>query len=400
MKNFFFGIFKIHPNEIQGLNGIRAIAFFMLMYVHIYRPYLFFGFHEENRFLDNFLNNGSLCMDAFFMLSGFLIGGQLLSEFQKKGKIHYRNFFVKRVFRIFPPYYIFITLQLFVLLQIAKVSPDARIVEGVASIKSKVIWDYLYMSDYFRGTMIHGWSLSVEEKFYLLLPLLLFLFRYLKNKNHQLILFFSLSLLPLGIRSFQYVYFGGSEGIDSTIYNQYFYYPFHSRMDSLFWGVFLAGIFTYYPERIKNYLQTKTSTYLTILSVFFLVLIMFFTNENNPGYFTTVLKFFIVSLLWSTLLLKCLDPVSITSKILSFRGFIPVAKLSYSAYIIHLVFLGILTNKFIGYEKLHYHQIFIWFIPIGFMILGIAYIYYLLAEKPFLLLREKFIAKNNKSVVL
>jgi peptidoglycan/LPS O-acetylase OafA/YrhL len=390
LKKYFLGVFTLQKNEIQGLNGIRAIAFFMLIYVHTYRPYKYFGFLDENPLLANFLNNGSLCMDAFFMLSGFLIGGQLISEFNKNGFIRYKNFFIKRVFRIFPPYYIFITLQYILLLKIASTSNDPKIVDSIQNLKSEVIWDYTYMTDYFRGTLVHGWSLSVEEKFYLLLPVLIFFFRYIHSKSAQIFIFLGLSLVPILFRSYSYFSIG-VEKIDHDLYNQFFYYPFHSRMDSLFWGVFLASIYNYYPQWIQDYLKNRLSSVLVLGSTIGLLGIAVFSNENEPGYFTTVLKFFIVSILWSTILLKCLDTDSFTSKFLSLRAFVPVAKLSYAAYIIHLVFLGILTKKYLGYEKIYHYEILLWTIPIGINILIFAYFYYLLTEKPFMLLRERLL---------
>jgi peptidoglycan/LPS O-acetylase OafA/YrhL len=394
MKEYFTSIFKRNPMEIQGFNGIRGIAYYMVIYAHFYRPYRHHGFDNPNTFMENFLNNGSLCMDAFFVLSGFLIGGQLIQESFKSGSIDYKKFFIKRVFRIFPPYYIFIFLQLFIMLQLMKLTEDPSIHKQANEFLSNVKWDLLYMTDYFPGTILHGWSLSVEEKFYLILPLLLFGSFFIKNKNINLLVLFALFLTPGLIRLMQYMYFL-PENVSFDYYVHTFYYPFHSRMDSLFLGVFFAGVHVYYPELIKKYLASKISIIVTVAGILSLFSIMLFTNEDHPDFFTIVLRFTIASLAWSTLMLKCLDENSLISKFFSLRAFIPVAKLSYCGYIIHMMILGFLTYQLFGDNRISYATILIWTVPIGTIILFFGYIYYLLTEKPFMLIRS-FLLKSIK----
>jgi len=385
MKDYFLGIFKRNPQEIQGLNGIRGIAYFMVIYAHCYRPYKYFGFPDPNPYWENFLNNGSLSMDAFFVLSGFLIGGQLLSEWKKTGTIRYGSFLSKRVFRIFPPYYLFLSFQLLFFLHLSKTATDPLILESVPVMLDRIRWDYLYMSDYLPATMIHGWSLSVEEKFYLLLPFLLYFVGKLRSPKVLLWLFFGLFLLPIAFRTWQYSVAGY---VDAGSYTSVFYYPFHSRMDSLFLGVFLAGVHLFYPDTIHGFLKKSWSSWVVLLAVCGLLGLMIFTNEDAPDAFTCIWRFTFTALAWSILLLKTLDPLSWTARFFSWRIFIPVAKLSYCAYILHLVILGALSKKFLGYQQVRYEEILLWTIPLGSMILFYAYFYYLVAERPFLYLRK------------
>ncbi|EOQ87460.1 acyltransferase [Leptospira yanagawae serovar Saopaulo str. Sao Paulo = ATCC 700523] len=394
MKDYLFSVFKTNPLELKGLNGIRGIAFFMVIYTHMFRPYKYFGFYESNVWIENFLNNGSLCMDAFFVLSGYLIGGQLLKEKIKTNVINYGNFLTKRVLRIFPPYYIFLTFQFIFIYQLSKHATDELVRTESAQLVHRVIWDYTYMSDYFAGIMIHGWSLSVEEKFYILLPILLFLILKLKQPKQILISLSTLVILPTIMR---YVHFSmiNPENLNFGTYTGAFYYPFHSRMDGLFLGVLIAAVQIYFPEWINRFLKNKYSPYAVLLSISSLFSIMFFTTEDRPELFTCVFRFFVASIAWSVVLIKTFDEKTWTSKVLSIPVFSPVAKLSYCAYIIHLLLLGYLSKKFIGYHKIHYYEIFLWTIPIGVMILGYAYFYYLLTEKPFLALRNRILAQKK-----
>lgn len=394
MKDYFFSIFKTNPQEVKGLNGIRALSFLMVIYLHMYRPYQYFGFNEPNVWIENFLNNGSLCMDAFFVLSGYLIGGQLLKEKSKTNTIRYRTFFTKRVLKIFPPYYIFLIVQFFFFYNLSKHATDELVKAESAKLVQRVVWDFTYMTDYISGIMVHGWSLSVEEKFYILLPIFLFFMFKFKNPKHILLSLVGLILLTSVIR---FIIFQMMEpgSLNFGTYLGTFYYPFHSRMDSLFLGVLLAGIQIYFPNNLDRFLKSTTSRYTALFSVICLLSIMFLTNEDRPDLFTCVFRFLFASVSWSFLLLKTFDEKSWTSKVLSMRIFSPIAKLSYSGYIIHLLCLGFLTKKFIGYQKIDYSDIFIWMVPIVFMILIYSYFYYLLTEKPFLILRNRLLHSNK-----
>ncbi|MGV3664504.1 MAG: acyltransferase family protein, partial [Leptospira bouyouniensis] len=291
------------------------------------------------------------------------------------------------------PYYIFLTFQFIIIYNLSKFATDELVKTESLQLMKRVVWDYAYMSDYFAGIMIHGWSLSVEEKFYILLPILLFLILKLKQKNQILFSLSILVILPTIFRLIQFLQIS-PENLSFWTYSVTFYYPFHSRMDGLFLGVLVAAIQIYYPEKIDKFLKERNSIYFVFLSLVTLLSIMFFTSEDRPDLFTCVFRFLFASLAWSIILIKTLDEKSWTAKVLSVPIFSPVAKLSYCAYIIHLLCLGFLSKKFIGYHKIHYYEIMIWTIPIGVIILGYAYLYYLMTEKPFLALRNRLLNKK------
>ena len=399
---YLFGVFQRQPGEIGGLNGIRSIAYFMLIYAHLFRAYRYFGIDGDNEWVNNFLNNGSLCMDAFFSLSGFLIFVQLFRELKNRQTISLRKFFTKRILRILPPYYIFITWQYFML---GSIQNDAlpEIAEGMRAVRSRVIYDYLYLSDYIPGSMTHGWSLSIEEKFYLLLPLALLLLNRVKHRVGRLLLLSPFLLVPLLFRAYYYAYLTsqGTE-IDTGIYLLDFYYPFHARMDSLFVGVIFSAVYTYFPDSVISYLKRPISRYAAAIGFLGLMAIMLFTTEGypdhplnpQPAFFVAVLRTLVGSLCWLSIMVLALNSESLLGKTLSLRIFVPVAKLSYCGYIIHLVLMGALSQMLIGYRPITYLEIFVWTFLLGTIILGFAYLYYLVAERPFLLLKEKLTGRR------
>lgn len=111
-------------------------------------------------------------VDLFFVLSGFLITSLLLMEYQQHGKLDYWRFYRRRFFRLMP------ALALF-LLAYCVFAPF--IWPDLTDIYSDALVSILYLADYgiaffdSPDTLLHMWSLSVEEHFYLIWPPLLVL---------------------------------------------------------------------------------------------------------------------------------------------------------------------------------------------------------------------------------
>src|SRR5881394_4614329 len=145
-----------------GLDLLRALAIIAVLLYHAG----LFGFKLPGR-VDRF---GWIGVDLFFVLSGYLIGGQLLAPLARDQRISLGRFFTRRALRIMPAY--FVVLAIYFLL------PSWR----EYSEMSQPLWKFLLSVQNIAlhgGTAFsHAWSLAVEDQFYLALPfLLLFLFR-------------------------------------------------------------------------------------------------------------------------------------------------------------------------------------------------------------------------------
>ena len=151
---------------IKGFDTIRALAVFFVIVEH-WGPY--FKEHTLPDYIKTtFVENGLFGVNLFFVLSGFLITSILLNEKRKdtEGKQFtiIKNFFVRRVLRIFPIYYLVIILCCLFQYQFVK----------------DHIWYYLtYTSNILPyatnkpNVLSHTWSLAVEEQFYLIWPWLI-----------------------------------------------------------------------------------------------------------------------------------------------------------------------------------------------------------------------------------
>lgn len=159
-----------------GLDGLRGLAILMVMLSHFV---VIGGYLQKETPLNRLLQSGHLGVDLFFALSGFLITGILIDS--KGRKNFFKGFYWRRSLRIFPLYYLVLALAA---LSVVVLSPwDRSRLTGVDS----PAWFWLYASNLgmiFKGTWLnspqwislgHFWSLAVEEQFYCVWPLVVYL---------------------------------------------------------------------------------------------------------------------------------------------------------------------------------------------------------------------------------
>ena len=99
-------------------------------------------------------------VNLFFTLSGFLVGGLLLKQYAKVGRIDARRFIIRRIFKIWPAYYVLILFHVFA---------------GRHPTSTFLVQNLTHMQNYLGSSITQTWSLAVEEHFYLFLPALLLL---------------------------------------------------------------------------------------------------------------------------------------------------------------------------------------------------------------------------------
>lgn len=160
--------------DIQGhvpaLDGVRGLAILVVMIGHFNLG--FYPVYQFGHGLKTLIETGWWGVDLFFVLSGFLITGILL---EAKGSDHYfRNFYARRVLRIFPLYYGFL-FAFFVLAPIVRPPTPGGPFEGWAESQG---WFWSYLSNFQLlfpqwvrpYPLTHFWTLAVEEQFYLFWP--------------------------------------------------------------------------------------------------------------------------------------------------------------------------------------------------------------------------------------
>ncbi len=147
-----------------ALDGIRGLAILLVVFFHN------FGFINYTVF-------GWLGVDLFFVLSGYLITGILLKSVGHKNYL--RNFYARRILRIFPLYYLFLVLAIFILPQI----PSLK--DNLQYYVDNQLWFWTFTQNWLfvlktpekTNFLLHFWSLAVEEQFYLIWPFIILFIR-------------------------------------------------------------------------------------------------------------------------------------------------------------------------------------------------------------------------------
>lgn len=150
-------VFKLgYRPELDGLRGISILLVFIH---HLYYPLMPGGF---------------LGVDMFFVLSGFLITSLLIEEWERHGSINLKNFYIRRAFRLMPAVFLIIlSLALYAIFFLDAATAD-KTYQGIWLTLSYTS-NWIYSFDFASADNPLGvtWSLSIEEQFYLLFPLLL-----------------------------------------------------------------------------------------------------------------------------------------------------------------------------------------------------------------------------------
>ena len=159
-----------------ALDGLRGIAIILVLLHHLtyYRPTA-----GVDAVIVDFIFFFWTGVDLFFVLSGFLITGILLDT--RDGAGYFKNFYARRVLRIFPLYYLVLFIAFVVLPQFPAV--HQVIVAQDASVDLPPQWPYwFYLTNFSVAEYgwVHGWvdvawSLAIEEQFYLIWPLVIWL---------------------------------------------------------------------------------------------------------------------------------------------------------------------------------------------------------------------------------
>lgn len=205
-----------------ALDGLRAVAIVLVFMSHVHAP---------------MFDGAFLGVDLFFVLSGFLITSLLLKEHQQSGRLDYWRFYKRRFLRLAPALLVFLATYW---LLAPLVWPE------LDDINQDVVVSALYLADYgiaffdSPDTLLHMWSLSVEEHFYLVWPpLLVLLLAYTARKQ-----LWRPVLLLVVLMFVWRVYWLHTQG--QQFYEVFF--RFDTRATGMLLGCALAAIAVHRPE--------------------------------------------------------------------------------------------------------------------------------------------------------
>ncbi len=350
---------------IPCLDGLRAFAILLVIFSHL----IITGNPPWFKFLFDFWHAGAVGVRLFFLISGFLITTILNRELEKKGKIDFGKFFMRRLLRIFPAFYFYL-LVLLVLshLSVIKVQTEA-ILFGFLYIQNLVVYQnvQIFPTSWF---LKHSWSLSVEEQFYILYPFILKKLKWIQQSS----LLKTMIVLTLSCSFFRVLNYSFPDV--SRITGGVFFMHF----DFLFYGGLLALNFT----ALKDILRKRIYPYRywgLILALAILVI------SSRVEYYSVLhILAFGNLILFSNLyilLFFLLFPDSRLGVLFETKPLRIIGKLSYSLYIWQQLFLGS-TGLWMDYKFLSIYPMNI------IMVFASASFSYLMIEKPFLNLKKAY----------
>lgn len=381
-------------NAFPALHGLRVIAVFVIVQVHMTSTAVFRGYPvgESLKWYSQALWPG---MDFFFVLSGFLIGTIILYSLREESNFKIGRFYARRAFRIFPLYYVVLVFVSF----LPQLPRPARYL-GLFPHHEGINWrELVYLTNYpmdFSNVMYWSWSLSVEEHFYLLVPFLLLGLQAISSPRRRLYLLGALWLSCLLVKTAALLV---NWKVLPTVFFREIYFTTHTRYDCLVAGIFAAYLHQMAPSRLSAFFTRGRGRALTWglnLSLLALVLAQFSVSELAFRERTYYVKgAFIVgtptSLCFAVLILWA---VYDGGPLLGHSLMRKVATLSYGVYLIHIPVLEQLIFPTVvrGGLSRGYSFLACWWV--GYLvalptILLFAYFFHLAVEKPMLVLRER-----------
>jgi peptidoglycan/LPS O-acetylase OafA/YrhL len=308
-------------------------------------------------------------VDLFFVLSGFLIGSQLWKELDRNNRIRIGRFLLRRGLRIWPLYYavvIFIAAQY------------------LFGTKLPGIWvDFGYVSNMFSGQVSGGWSLSTEEQFYTLTPIVLSLFALKIRPRRMWILPLFAIVALVSARAWVALHSTLPEAALRTV----LYFPIYTHADGLAVGMFLAWIAIFK----KHWLQSKLFVAVAAGVMLACGLLLYRVSS-------LLLNFTALGLIYGCLELYGISVLPLPG-VLHWRGFYLVSRLSFGLYLNHSAVLFAIYPKLADLSERG---------PFGFwgayllsllVSLAVAMFTFLSIERPFLRLRARWLDREKRGAV-
>jgi peptidoglycan/LPS O-acetylase OafA/YrhL len=227
--------------RLASLDLLRLLAIVLVLGRHMEQvpPYLA---NDWNAILAIWYRGGWVGVDVFFVLSGFLVSGLLFAECKARGRISIGRFYMRRGWKIYPPFFVLIGVTL-----LANASTDTAM--PTSAIASEVF----FLQSYVQGLWNHTWSLAVEEHFYLLLPLVLLLVLRMKRAASEplkpvITIAAYLAAGSLLLRLLHWYYRPSFSYLDD-------FFASHLRLDSLFFGVVISYAYHFHTDRFVTVLS-------------------------------------------------------------------------------------------------------------------------------------------------
>lgn len=353
--------------RVGGLDALRALAIVLVVIAHYPKP--------EGGLAIRMLNFGWIGVDLFFVLSGYLIAGQLFAAVAGGREVSLSAFYVRRFLRTLPNYYVVLAVYGFLPLL-------------GSAIPATPLWKYVIFIQNFGVPPIFSpsWSLCVEEQFYLLFPMVVILLAKSRWARFGASVAGGILTLEIAIRSSAWLVWRpdllpNAQAMD--VYMGHLYFPTYCRLDGITLGVGIAALKWFRPRIWERLIQY--GNLLLCGSAMFLVASVLVLWKRY-SFLCSTLGFTFISLSFALM----------TIAVLSDRGMlgqreIPGARwvslYSYSLYLTHSLALD-LSSWVAAHFMLNMTSLTGLALSTATMLLFAAFVYHAV-EKPSLSLRDR-----------
>mgnify|MGYP001281709945 FL=1 len=350
------------------IDGLRAIAVLSVIFFHA-------GI--------SIFKGGFVGVDIFFVISGYLISTIILKDIEKKNfNINY--FYQRRARRILPA--LIITIALTIPFALVLLPPEDLQNFSKSIISSLTFWSnfqFSFESGYFETSgeykpLLHTWSLSIEEQFYIFYPLFFILFFKLGKK------FLFLAICTVSILSLFFAQWSGNLNYTYPFFDEELLFFSKSNWSEFMmpfgrvWELAFGAICAFLLNSKNNYFQKNLHKENTILifnlfsfvGIFLILFSFFYLSENfpYPSFYS------LMPVVGTVLLILFCNKSTIIQKILSFKILVFIGLISYSAYLFHFPVFSL--ARYTDINNLNY----LYIVP---LILLASFFNWKFIEKPF-----------------
>ncbi|PPU39170.1 acyltransferase family protein [Xanthomonas arboricola] len=366
-----------------ALDLLRGIA---IVWVMLFHSFVVGGLGPDWAWLSRY---GWMGVDLFFVLSGFLIGTQVLRPLARGQGVDFKDFYLRRAFRILPAFLLVLAIYM--------AWPDFRESPGLAPWWMFVSFTLNLLVDYGRDAAFsHAWSLCVEEHFYLVFPLLATLLLRRPSATRFVALCVLVVVAGIALRAGIWWHNTALDSAGAGLQRNWFiediYYPTWNRLDGLLDGVVLAVLKVFRPTLWQRLQQRGNAALCAGVAILALALWLF---RERTGLLGNAVGWPVLSLGLALLVLAGTASSGVLGG-LRVPGAAWLAAISYSLYLTHKAVFH-LTQGWLG-PALEGRGVLA-FAMYGLMAVLCGALLHYAVERPFLQLRDKMLRPGARTLV-
>ncbi len=369
----------------ENLDGLRFFCFLSVFIFHSFRSENLFNKQDglHNFLANDIFGNGNIGVNFFFVLSGFLITFLLIEEKKMNGQIAVRKFWLRRILRIWPVFYFCVALGFFIY-------PMIRTGFGKIYGETANLIYYLTFTNNFDlikmglpNTAILGalWSIAVEEQFYFVWPILIF-------------------LVPLKRLWLPFIGLILSSLIFRALNDQPRLHEIHtlSCMGDLTIGAIGAWLISM-NAKFKSFMEDPPNSLIALIYILFFGAYLFRDEVLYSNYSIRIFERMIIATIIIFIILEQSFSKNSFFKVKNFKQASRLGIITYGLYCLHFVGIIVVTNisKWMAIE-VQLWQFILVNIALGFLItLVLSKLSYRYFEHPFLKLKRKYTFIGKRS---